>query len=166
MPGGCYFFTVVIADRDRALLIEHIDRLRHAVRCVKAAKPFYIDAWVVLPDHMHCMWTLPAGDVDFSTRWKDIKTIFSRSLPKTEYVSLRRKARGERGIWQRRFWEHLIRDDRDYNNHIDYIHMNPYKHGLVAHVRDWPYSTFHKYVADGVYAPGWMTEEIDIEGGE
>ncbi len=130
-----------------------------ALRAVRARRAFQIDAWVVLPDHMHCVWTLPDGDADYSTRWKEIKTLFSKALPRTEVVPDARQVRGERGIWQRRFWEHAIRDERDYQAHIDYVHLNPYKHGLVENVRDWSYSSFHKYVAAGVYPAGWMTDQ-------
>src|SRR6478672_5078568 len=140
LPGGTYFFTVTLLNRRSRLLVEHIDALREAVRLVRTRRPFYIDAWVVLPDHMHCVWTLPEGDADYSSRWKEIKTLFSRSLPKTEHLSAVRARRGERGIWQRRFWEHAIRDDVDYAAHIDYVHVNPDRHGLVERVREWPYS--------------------------
>ncbi len=157
---------MVLRDRGSALLVRHVDLLREAVRRVKSKRPFEINAWVVLPDHMHCVWTLPEGDADFSVRWKEIKTLFSKSLPKMEFRDAVREKKGERGIWQRRFWEHTIRDADDYARHVDYIHLNPCKHGLVARVRDWPYSTFHRYVAQGVYAEDWLGDEIDIETGE
>ena len=159
MKGGTYFFTVVLADRRSSILVQHVGLLREAVRKVRAAHPFQIDAWVVLPDHMHCVWTLPEGDLDYSTRWKEIKATFSRSLPKTDIITPVMAKRGERGIWQRRFWEHTIRNDADFAAHIDYVHLNPYKHGLVAHVRDWPYSSFHRYVRHGIYRIGWMTDD-------
>ena len=158
--GGTYFFTVKLQERGSALLLEQIGLLRHAVRVTRRRRPFRIDAWVVLPDHIHCVWTLPEGEADYSVRWKEIKALFSRSLERTEEVSAPRRLRGERGIWQRRFWEHAIRDERDYWAHIDYVHLNPYKHGLVEHVRDWPYSTFHRYVDAGLYPEGWMTDLI------
>ena len=158
VEGGSYFFTVALLNRRSGLLVAQVGLLRDAIRKVKLAKPFHIDAWVILPDHMHCVWTLPGGDDDYSSRWKDIKSTFSRSLPKCEFVDRIRKRNGERGIWQRRFWEHAIRDDADYWRHIDYVHLNPYKHGLVQHVRDWPYSTFHRKVREGVYPINWMTE--------
>jgi len=104
---------------------------------------------------MHCLWTLPDGDIDFSTRWQAIKAQFSRKIPPGEDRSASRLAKDERGIWQRRFWEHTIRDDRDYAAHMDYIHFNPVKHGLVADVGTWPYSSFHRCVAMGLYPPGW-----------
>jgi len=155
VPGGTYFFTVNLEDRRSDLLIRHIDRLREAVRRARARAPFYIDAWVVLPEHMHCLWTLPEGDADFSTRWQAIKGSFSRRIPLGERRSESRVGKAERGIWQRRFWEHTIRDDGDYALHMDYIHFNPVKHGLVADAADWPYSSFHRCVANGLYPVGW-----------
>ena len=121
---------------------------------------------VVLPDHLHAVWTMPEGDRDFSTRWRLIKSTFSRNLAVGESISASRAAKRERGIWQRRYWEHTIRDERDYAAHIDYCHLNPYKHGLVQRVRDWPYSSFHRYVAQGMYPADWMTEDIDLPAGE
>jgi putative transposase len=134
VPGGTYFFTVNLADRRSDLLTREIDALRGAVRKVRAQKPFHIDAWVVLPDHTHCMWTLPDNDTNFSARWQAIKTAFSKRMMVGEHRSPSRAGKGERGIWQRRFWEHTIRDDRDYAAHLDYIHFNPVKHGLVTQV--------------------------------
>jgi putative transposase len=114
-----------------------------------------IDAFVVLPDHLHTVWTLPPDDNDFSTRWRLIKTRFARTQPKQERLSAIRKARGERGIWQRRFWEHLIRDEADYARHVEYCYINPLKHRLVTRVRDWPYSSFHRDVRAGLFADDW-----------
>jgi putative transposase len=155
VPGGCYFFTVNLLERRMDHLTRHIDLLRQVVRDVRQRRPFHIDAWVVLPDHLHCVWTLPEGDHDFSTRWRLIKTAFAKHLPLVEMRSEVRVSRNERGIWQRRFWEHAIRDERDYAAHIDYVHINPVKHGRVERVVDWPYSTFHRYVAHGVYPREW-----------
>ena len=118
VPGGTYFFTVNLLERRSGLLVEHIDAFREAVRQVRARRPFHIDAWAVLPDHTHCIWTLPPGDTDYSGRWKAIKIAFAKSLPKTERLSAVRVRKGERGIWQRRFWEHTIRDERDYAAHV------------------------------------------------
>ncbi len=162
VEGGTYFFTVNLLDRDKTLLIDHIDSLRDAVRFVKAKKPFYIDAWVVLPDHLHAVWTLPEGDVDYSSRWREIKKRFSKSLSKTEHLSAVRQRKGERGIWQRRFWEHTIKNEKDYRHHIDYVHVNPLKHGLVTQVKDWPFSSFHLAVNRGLYDVNWcgVYEEI------
>lgn len=167
VPGGTYFFTVNLLDRHSDLLSCHIQELRDAVRHARASAAFHIDAWVVLPEHMHCIWTLPDGDPDFSSRWQNIKAGFSMRLPPGEHRSASRVGKGERGIWQRRFWEHTIRDDRDYAAHVDYVHFNPAKHGLVSDVRDWPYSSFHRHVARGVYPATWAGGNIDVsEAGE
>jgi putative transposase len=155
-PGGTYFFTVNLLERSgNDLLVRHIDLLREAVRMVRAAHSFTIHAWVVLPDHLHCVIELPIGDADFALRWRLIKSHFSKLLPKTELLSTTRVRRGERGIWQRRYWEHLIRDEKDFSAHIDYVHINPLKHGLVKKVSDWPYSTFHLLREIGVYPADW-----------
>jgi len=163
VPGGTYFFTVNLLERRRTLLVDHIDVLRHAVRRVRARHPFHIDAWVVLPDHMHCIWTLPPGDAAYAVRWQLIKLAFTKAMPKTERRTTTRQNRKERGIWQRRYWEHTIRSDRDYTNHVDYIHFNPVKHGHVARVRDWPHSTFHTYVAQGILAADWAGTIGDLD---
>lgn len=155
VPGRTYFFTVNLLERKRDLLVRHIDDLREAVRATKRERPFHIDASVVLPDHMHAVWTLPPGDDDFSNRWKSIKIRFVQKLPRTERRAKVRVDKGERGVWQRRFWEHVIRDDNDYARHIDYAHWNPMKHGLVNKVADWPYSSFHRYASDGLYPVDW-----------
>ncbi|UGV26901.1 transposase [Rhodopseudomonas boonkerdii] len=166
VSGGCFFFTVNLADRRRQLLTEHADHLRGAFRSVR--RPFTMDAIVVLPDHLHAIWTLPEGDADFATRWRLIKAYFSRHVALGEDVSRSRILRGERGIWQRRFWEHTIRDERDYERHVDYIHFNPVKHGHVTRVRDWPYSSFHRFVARGIYPKDWAGDvsEIGVSFGE
>ncbi|MEN8179306.1 MAG: transposase [Pseudomonadota bacterium] len=166
--GGTYFFTVNCAVRQgNRLLINHVDVLRNSFRKVKQAHPFEIDAIVVLPDHLHCIWTLPPGDVDYQTRWALIKAGFSRSIASVERRSESRKKRGERGIWQRRYWEHLIRDERDLERHVDYIHWNSVKHGWVERVSDWPYSSFHAYMRRGVYPVDWACEPGEtIDGGE
>ena len=155
-PGGTWFFTVVLADRHNShLLVEQIDLLRSVVREVKAHHPFRIHGWVVLPDHLHALLELPEGDTDFPLRWRQIKSQFSRAIANEEVRSESRWKRGERGIWQRRYWEHLIRDQEDFVRHLDYIHRNPVKHGLVTAPGDWPYSTFHRWVASGHYPPSW-----------
>ncbi|MGH8552840.1 MAG: REP-associated tyrosine transposase [Methylococcales bacterium] len=122
-------------------MTENIQRLRTAFREVKGVHPFTMEAVVILPDHLHCIWNLPEGDDDFSTRWRQIKAAFSRQLPKTERRSKSRENKGERGFWQRRFLEHAIRDELDYQRHVDYIHYNPVKHGYVTRVADWPFSS-------------------------
>jgi putative transposase len=160
IPGGCWFFTVNLQDRRSRLLTDHIGALREATRKTKRRLPFDIDAWVVLPDHMHAIWTLPPGDSDFPIRWRLIKSHFSKSLPKIEWRSRVRNARGERGIWQRRYWEHLIRDEKDYGRHIDYCYFNPVKHGLVGRVEDWPYSTFHRDMKTGYIPTDWSGEGL------
>uniref|UniRef100_UPI000641D72A REP-associated tyrosine transposase n=2 Tax=Rhodopseudomonas TaxID=1073 RepID=UPI000641D72A len=132
VPGGCWFFTVTLLERRNTLLVDHIAILRDAVARTRERFPFEIDAVVVLPDHLHAVWTLPHGDADFSTRWRLIKTRFAKELPKAERLSAVRARRGERGIWQRRFWEHLIRDEADYVRHVEYCMINPVKHGLVS----------------------------------
>jgi putative transposase len=144
VPGGTYFFTVNLQQRDRTLLVEYIGNLRNAFRCACMERPFQIIAAVVLPDHLHCIWQLPQGDADYATRWRHIKSLFSRSLVIAGSAS-RRVERCERGIWQRRFWEHCIRDERDLLAHIEYVHFNPVKHGYVSDTRAWPYSTIHRY---------------------
>jgi putative transposase len=121
--GASWFFTVNLADRSSALLIERIDVLRAALRYVRGRHPFAIDAMVVLPDHLHAVWTLPPGDGDFSLRWLLLKAYFSRQIPLGEYRRPSRITKGERGLWQRRYWEHLIRDEDDLRRHVDYVHL-------------------------------------------
>ncbi len=155
-PGGTYFFTVNLLERgSNDLLIKHISLLKDSIRSVRQRHPFHIHAWVVLPDHIHCIIELPENDTDFPLRWRLIKMGFSKSLTIDERISPVRKKRGERGIWQRRYWEHLIRDEADYRAHVDYIHINPVKHGLCDKVIDWPHSTFHQLVKTGTYPADW-----------
>ena len=168
VPGGTWFFTVnCLQRRDNDVLIREINLLRQVVQGVRLRYPFRINAWVVLPEHMHCVFTLPEGDSDFSLRWRLIKSGFSRALPKTENLSAVRKAAGERGIWQRHYWEHLIRDEWDLQRHVDYVHVNPLKHGLVKRVADWPYSTFHRDVERGIYPKDWCGDLANsVAGGD
>ena len=167
IEGGCYFFTVNLLERyQNQLLVQQIDILRDVVRRVRVRHPFHIDGWVVLPDHMHCIWTLPQGDDDYAKRMRLVKTLFSKEMPKTERRSSVRQRKGERGIWQRRYWEHTIRDERDYATHMDYLHYNPVKHGYVDKVMDWPYSTFRHHVQRGPYPENWGVGDIDIRVGE
>src|SRR4051812_6074552 len=165
--GGTYFFTVNLLQRHgNDLLTRHVDLLRKVVRSVRQRHPFYIHGWAVLPEHLHCVIELPPDDMNFATRWRLIKTEFSKTLPKVERLSAVRAARGERGIWQRRYWEHLIRDERDMQAHMDYLHFNPVKHGLVRRLADWPHSTFHKLVTAGIYPPsgaGGMTDSLGYD---
>jgi len=167
MLGGTYFFTVVLAERHgNDLLIRHVEDLREAFRQTQRNHPFDIEAMVILPDHLHCLWRLPAGEDDFSTRWRLIKARFSRRVQGGEAISPSRQEKGERGIWQRRYWEHLIRDENDYRRHLDYIHFNPVKHGLVTAVKDWPYSSFHRLVRGGVYPEDWSSAAPEVSDGE
>ena len=158
VSGATYFFTVNLADRKSRLLVENIDLLKESIRRVKISHLFEIDAMVALPDHLHAIWTLPRDDADFATRWALVKAGFSRRLPKIERISESRKAKGERGIWQRRYWEHLLRDDEDFRRHVDYIHFNPVKHGYVERAADWPHSSIHRFIRDGLIPLDWATE--------
>ena len=155
VAGGSYFFTVNLLNRQQTLLIDHVDLLRDIIRKVKYAHPFHIDAMVILPDHLHAIWTLSEDDNDFSTRWSLIKSGFSRGITKGEFINVSRQSKGERGIWQRRFWEHLIRDDNDYARHIDYIHYNPVKHGYVEQASTWVNSSIHQYIQQGIIDNAW-----------
>lgn len=168
VEGGSYFFTVNLLNRKQQLLVDCIEILREAFRTVRTGHPFHIDAIVVLPEHLHCIWTLPAADADFSTRWRLIKGEFSRALPPNgERRSASRVKHHERGIWQRRFWEHVIRDDADFAKHVDYIHFNPVKHGLVPRPIDWPHSSIHEFVWRGIVTEDWGTDgkvvDLDLE---
>jgi putative transposase len=166
MPGGSYFFTVTLLERHHSdLLVRYIDLLRTSVLRVRRRRPFVIHAWVVLPEHLHCLVELPAGDADYATRWMLIKQSFAKSLPKIEFRNAARLRRQERGIWQRRYWEHVIRDDEDWHRHLDYLHYNPVKHGHVQRVSEWPHSSFHRFVRRGIYPIDWTTPRcvMDIE---
>ena len=167
VSGGCFFFTVNLLERRQTLLVDQIAALREAPAVTRRSYPFTIDAFVALPDHLHAVWTLPPDDHDFSMRWRLIKSRFAKALPKQERLSAVRKARGERGIWQRRFWEHLIRDEVDYARHVEYCYINPLKHRLVARVCDWPHSSFHRDVRAGLFPPDWAGDiEATGEFGE
>ena len=152
--GGTFFFTVTLADRTSRALTEHITALRAAVRQTRTSQPFGIDAIVVLPDHLHMVMTLPEEDADYPNRWRLIKRRFTDALLKSR-GQVTRLRNGEVALWQRRYWEHTIRDERDFERHVDYIHFNPVKHGLVERVRDWPYSSFHRYVRQGILPQDW-----------
>jgi putative transposase len=143
----------VVTENREPLLIEHIERLREAFRLCVKRHPFEIEAMVVLPDHLHTLWHMPENDADFSKRWMVIKRKFSAGLPSRVVNDSKTKKR-EKGIWQRRFWEHCIRDEDDWRRHIDYIHFNPVKHGYVAAPKDWLYSSFNLAVSKGWYEPG------------
>ncbi|MEO6968999.1 MAG: transposase [Rhodanobacteraceae bacterium] len=168
VSGGTFFFTVNLAERSsNRLLIEHVDALREAYRVTRRDHPFRTEAIVVLPEHLHAIWTLPQDDSDFSTRWALIKARFSRSIKAGERCSASRLRRRERGIWQRRYYEHVIRDDEGFARHFDYVHWNPVKHGWVERVADWPYSSFHRFVRRGWLPADWAapldTTTLDVE---
>ncbi len=172
-PGGTYFFTVVTYRRREILTIpESRAILREVLNTVKQRHPFTIDAWVLLPDHLHSIWTLPAGDKDYAKRWGMIKSGFSKQAKnlfhREEWMNETKIKRRESTIWQRRYWEHQIRNEDDYRKHMDYLHINPVKHGLVKRVVDWPYSTFHRYTKLGVYPDDWcgVVESDGREFGE
>lgn len=148
IPGGTYFFTVNLQNRKSTLLVDHFHILRRAILKTKKERPFLTKAWVVLPDHMHCLWTLPENDDDFPGRWRAIKGRFSR-LSRMEGSNPGGK------LWQNRYWEHCIRNQADFSNHLDYIHFNPVKHGYVNQVSAWQHSSFHHYVLKGIYSPDW-----------
>ena len=166
VKSGTYFFTVVTHNRVKIFnRSDNVELLRQAFRKVIKRHPFKIDAFVLLPDHLHCIWTLPTGDAEFSTRWRLIKSHFSRHINLVGWVEERnptettksasRLKKNEKGIWQRRFWEHLIRDQEDLRRHVEYIHYNPVKHGLVKVPCYWDYSSFHRYVNKGIYDINW-----------
>ena len=148
--GGTYFFTVVSKNRAPIFTQPHVRALlKSAIEYTRVQRPFEVDAWVLLPDHLHTIWTLPEGDADYSTRWQNIKRWVSREMGQT--------------IWQPRFWEHTIRDERDFQQHMDYVHYNPVKHGLSNTAADWAYSTFHRHVKLSNYPPDWGgANELEI----
>lgn len=163
LPGGTYFFTVTLADRRSTLLVDCVTDLRAAFRIARRERPFSIDAIVILPDHLHAVFTLPISDSDFSGRWRRIKGHFSNALIDAG-ARLKRRPNGDLALWQSRFWEHTIRDDDDLARHVDYIHFNPVKHGLVSRVGDWPHSSFHRYVREGILPHDWAGDTRDREG--
>ena len=167
VPGGTFFFTVNLAERhNNTLLVDKVHLLRRAFKVAQVSYPFMMDAAVILPEHLHCIWTLPKGDDRFDMRWQLIKATFSKSLVIGENVSVSRIRRRERGVWQRRYWEHVIRDEQDWRNHVDYIHHNPVKHGYVTHAGGWPHSSFHRYLKKGFYPVDWtpmISDELNRE---
>ena len=160
--GATYFFTLTLAQRNTSLLTDHIDWLRSAYQRANTLHPFTTIAICILSDHIHAIWQLPADDGDYALRWRMIKSQFSRNFSANEQRSNSKIKHREKGIWQRRFWEHQIRDDIDLQRHVDYIHYNPVKHGLVSRVKDWPHSTFHKYVKRDMVDESWCG--IDEKG--
>jgi putative transposase len=161
--GNAFFFTVVLADRSSTLLVDRVDRLRRIYQTVQQRRPFETVAICILPDHLHAIWSLPEDDADFSSRWNLIKGGFSRGLEAQER-STSKLLKREKGIWQRRYWEHAIRDDADLERHIDYIHFNPVRHGLVTRGRDWSFSSFHRYVDQGTLPVDWGGDMRDPAG--
>lgn len=162
VAGGTYFFTLNLADRGSDLLLRHMDDFRAVLAQVKRARPFALVAMVALPEHLHAIWRLPPGDVDYPMRWSLIKAGFSRRIGKGERIGASREGKRERGIWQRRYWEHQIRDELDLARHVDYIHYNPVKHGWVKRPVDWPHSTLHGYIEREMVTPDWGA----YQGGE
>lgn len=163
-PGATYFFTLNTCGRQKVLTdIRVYHALKQSLRRVKQQLPFTIDAFVLLPDHLHCIWTLPEQDADYAKRWNIIKRYVSQQtrdiiVPPANASRLRR---GELGLWQRRYWEHQIRDESDFEQHVNYIHWNPVKHGYVKRVADWPYSSFHHHVKYGNYPENWAGEGVN-----
>jgi putative transposase len=155
IPGGTFFFTVTLADRSSSVLVQQIDLLRDAYKAVQQRHPFETVAICILPEHLHAIWTLPEGDSNFPGRWSVIKSTFSKALSGSELRSPSNIRKREKTIWQRRYWEHVIRNDTDLERHIDYIHFNPVKHTLVTRVCDWPHSSFHRFVARGMLPIDW-----------
>lgn len=157
--GATFFFTVVLQERGGRWLTDHAPLLRDSFRRALLRHPFAIDAIVVLPDHLHAIWTLPPGDADVSVRWQMIKRGFTRRLAQANLLAARQG--DDRPLWQRRFWEHPIQDDADFAKHVDYIHFNPVKHGLAAKAVDWPYSSIHRYVRQGFIGADWEPGEAE-----
>jgi putative transposase len=167
IEGGTFFFTLTLADRRSKALVGHVGALRSAFRAARQERPFSMDAIVVLPDHLHAILTLPPGDADFAGRWRRVKGYFSTRLLAAG-VEVRRHPNGELALWQRRYWEHTIRNEVDFERHVDYIHYNPVKHRLVPRVRDWPHSSFHRYVRQGILPQDWAGDvsEAGLNYGE
>ena len=155
----------MVTERRQAILTNEDVRvaLRAAIIKVRESHPFIIEAWVLLPDHLHCIWTLPEGDADFSTRWRLIKREVTLAIGanyfRADFQTERRKQKQQGTIWQHRFWEHLIRDESDFAAHMDYVHVNPVKHGLAKTVNEWPWSSFHRLVKQGNYSSNWTGDD-------
>src|SRR5262245_16696869 len=164
VEGGTFFFTLALADRSSDLLVRHIEQLRASYSRVQRRYPFETIAICVLPDHLHAIWSVPQDDANFPLRWSQIKAGFSRELSESAHLSPSKIAKREKGIWQRRYWEHVVRDDTDLQRHVDYIHFNPVKHGHVSRARDWPYSSFARYVERGLLPLDWGGDALDLPG--
>ncbi len=166
--GNTFFFTVVTHQRQPILCLEENRKaLKSIINEVRARYPFTPEAWVLLPDHLHCIWKLPEGDSDYSKRWglikkeftKHCRSGFARQNNGTEKSGTARPTRRDGNIWQKRFWERMIRDEKDYAAHCDYIHYNPVKHGWAQSPKDWPYSTFYRLAEAGHYRLNWGASE-------
>lgn len=166
VPGAAYFFTIALADRRSRLLVEQADALRAAFVATAREHPVRVDAMVVLPDHLHAGWRPPAGDADFPLRWRKLNSRFTRAVGGEWRRSESKVWKGERGLWQRRYWKHKIRDAEDWRRHVEYCWSNPVNHGLVGAVRDWPLSSFHRDVGRGLVAEGWGDAAAEGEFGE
>lgn len=165
-PGGTFFFTVALEDHQSTLLLDHVDVLRQAYAVTVSERPVQTDAIVVLPDHLHAIWTLPSGDADYSTRWRLIKSRFSRAVGLNRPRCLSQQRKSERGIWQRRFWEHMIRDQADLALHMRYCWQNPVKHGLVTQATDWASTSLHRDIRRGLVGASLVAEIPEGEFGE
>ena len=163
VPGGTFFFTVTLADRSTDVLVQHLHLLGDALRATQAERPFRVLAMVVLPEHLHAVFALPGGDGDFPARWRGIKAGFTARVAASGQ-DVCRDAAGKRRLWQRRYCDHVIRDATDLRHHVDYIHYNPVKHGLVARPLDWRWSTLHRHVAAGVIEPDWACDPETTAG--
>ena len=148
VPGGTFFFTVRLLDRSGCLLTDHISAFGEAIRQARSKKPFHVDAWVVLPDHAHSIWTLPPGDYDAASRWRAVKIAFTKALRKSG-----KPAASECAIWERHYRDRLVASDEEYNALVDYVHNNPVRHGLCQRPADWPWSSLHRFVASGLIPP-------------
>jgi len=168
-PGATYFFTLVTYRRQPILCDAPIrTALRDAIHEVRTRRPFVVDAWVLLPDHLHCLWTLPPGDADFATRWSQVKRGVSmacgQQYRREAWLTASKMKHRESTLWQRRYWEHQIRNEADFVRHIDYIHYNPVKHGLCQAPSEWPYSTLHRYIEAGIVLADWGANVPSIDG--
>ena len=151
IKGGTFFFTVTLADRSSNVLVQQVETLRRIYQEVQKARAFETVAICILPDHLHAIWRLPEGDDDFPCRWNLIKGGFSRGISASASRSASKITKREKGIWQRRYWEHAIRNDADLSRHVDYIHYNPVKHGWARCPHAWAFSSFSQWVKRGDY---------------
>lgn len=165
IASATYFFTVNLRDRQQMLRVDHVDAFRDVVRVVRQEIPFVIDAMVIMPDHWHSVWTLPGGDAAYARRIRLIKSRFTRKLLAAG-VPLTKDKRGDYDLWQKRYWEHTVRDDGDFEAHVNYVHINPVKHGYVRRAVDWPHSTFHRYVRQSVLPADWACSDQSGAFGE